>query len=326
MNPNFLSSQGRTRPPGRRGHHRAHGGRPDLRHRHAARRPVGGVDPRARRLPRRRAPSRTEPAASSRSSSSAWSSASVSASSTAPWWRCSGCPRWSSRSARSTSSRASRRSSSAAPASTPTSCPRPWWTSARRSSSGSRGSCGSASWLPRSAPGSCAPGDRAVTSTPWAATRRRPARRHPRTAPHDHGVHRLRRLRRACRSAVPLPVRGVDVNAGRGYELPVVAACVVGGVAHLRRLRHRRRCPARCDAAQGHRLGAQRPGGRRVLAAGVNGLLLLVAITADRLLSVRREKRALQGVGHEQRGAYRKLTWDKIVLLLVLLDGCGRAR
>ena len=90
---------------------------------------------------------------------------------------------------------------------------------------------------------------------------------------------------------------GVDVNAGRGYELPVVAACVVGGVL----------ISGGSGTVVGALLGAMllKSIGSALSALSVgefwqqaiNGMLLLVAITADRLLSVRREKRALQGVG-----------------------------
>jgi rhamnose transport system permease protein len=87
---------------------------------------------------------------------------------------------------------------------------------------------------------------------------------------------------------------GVDVNAGRGYELPVVAACVVGGVV----------ISGGSGTVYGALLGAMLlkaiGGSLSALQVGefwqqaVNGLLLLVAITADRLLSLRRERNAIR--------------------------------
>jgi len=87
---------------------------------------------------------------------------------------------------------------------------------------------------------------------------------------------------------------GVDVNAGRGYELPVVAACVVGGVV----------ISGGSGTVYGALLGAMLlkaiGGSLSALQVGefwqqaVNGLLLLIAITADRLLSIRRERAAIR--------------------------------
>jgi len=87
---------------------------------------------------------------------------------------------------------------------------------------------------------------------------------------------------------------GVDSNAGIGYELPVIAACVVGGVAIF----------GGVGTVVGALLGASllKTIGVALSALSVpefwqqaiNGLLLLVAIAADRLVSVRRERAARQ--------------------------------
>jgi rhamnose transport system permease protein len=83
---------------------------------------------------------------------------------------------------------------------------------------------------------------------------------------------------------------GVDANAGIGYELPVIAACVVGGVS----------IAGGSGTVLGALLGAMllKTIGVSLSALSVpefwqqaiNGLLLLVAIAADRLVSVRRER------------------------------------
>jgi rhamnose transport system permease protein len=83
---------------------------------------------------------------------------------------------------------------------------------------------------------------------------------------------------------------GVDSNAGIGYELPVIAACVVGGVNIF----------GGTGTAIGALLGAMllKTIGVSLSALSVpefwqlaiNGFLLLVAITADRLISLRRDR------------------------------------
>jgi rhamnose transport system permease protein len=85
---------------------------------------------------------------------------------------------------------------------------------------------------------------------------------------------------------------GVDSNAGIGYELPVIAACVVGGVS----------IAGGSGTVLGALLGAMllKTIGVSLSALSVpefwqqaiNGVLLLVAIAADRLVSVRRESAA----------------------------------
>ncbi|WP_198954893.1 ABC transporter permease [Kineosporia sp. R_H_3] len=85
---------------------------------------------------------------------------------------------------------------------------------------------------------------------------------------------------------------GVDSNAGIGYELPVVAACVVGGVNIF----------GGSGTVLGALLGAMllKTMGVSLSALSVpefwqqaiNGLLLLVAITADRVVLLRRERAA----------------------------------
>ncbi|WP_088286494.1 ABC transporter permease [Kineosporia sp. A_224] len=85
---------------------------------------------------------------------------------------------------------------------------------------------------------------------------------------------------------------GVDSNAGIGYELPVVAACVVGGVDIF----------GGSGTVLGALLGAMllKTMGVSLSALSVpefwqqaiNGLLLLVAITADRIVLLRRERSA----------------------------------
>jgi len=84
---------------------------------------------------------------------------------------------------------------------------------------------------------------------------------------------------------------GVDANAGLGYELPVVAACVVGGVNIF----------GGTGTVFGALLGAAllKTIGVSLSALSVpefwqqavNGLLLIVAIGADRLIAVRRARR-----------------------------------
>jgi rhamnose transport system permease protein len=85
---------------------------------------------------------------------------------------------------------------------------------------------------------------------------------------------------------------GVDANAGIGYELPVVAACVVGGVNIF----------GGSGTVLGALLGAMllKTMGVSLSALSVpefwqqaiNGLLLIVAITADRFVHLRRERAA----------------------------------
>jgi rhamnose transport system permease protein len=89
---------------------------------------------------------------------------------------------------------------------------------------------------------------------------------------------------------------GVDATAGIGYELPVVAACVVGGVTIF----------GGTGTVVGAVLGALllRSLGGSLSALSVpefwqqalNGVLLLVAITADRVISVRRERAAAKEI------------------------------
>jgi rhamnose transport system permease protein len=89
---------------------------------------------------------------------------------------------------------------------------------------------------------------------------------------------------------------GVDANAGIGYELSVVAACVVGGVTIF----------GGSGSITGALLGVlllnSIAGSLATLSVpefwqqAVNGLLLLLAITADRFLTVRREKQAAKEV------------------------------
>jgi len=84
---------------------------------------------------------------------------------------------------------------------------------------------------------------------------------------------------------------GVDANAGLGYELPVVAACVVGGVNIF----------GGSGTVLGALLGAMllKTIGVALSALSVpefwqqavNGLLLIVAIGADRLVALRRARR-----------------------------------
>ena len=83
---------------------------------------------------------------------------------------------------------------------------------------------------------------------------------------------------------------GVDANAGLGYELPVIAACVVGGVS----------IAGGSGTVLGAFIGALllRAIGGSLSALSVpefwqqavNGTLLLLAITADRIASKRRER------------------------------------
>ena len=83
---------------------------------------------------------------------------------------------------------------------------------------------------------------------------------------------------------------GVDANAGRGYELAVIAACVVGGVNIF----------GGSGTIIGALLGAMllRSIGFSLSALSipefwqqaVNGALLLVAISADRIVTLRRER------------------------------------
>jgi rhamnose transport system permease protein len=83
---------------------------------------------------------------------------------------------------------------------------------------------------------------------------------------------------------------GVDSNAGIGYELPVIAACVVGGVTIF----------GGAGTVAGALLGAMllKTIGVALSALSVpefwqqaiNGLLLLVAIAADRLVAVQRDR------------------------------------
>jgi rhamnose transport system permease protein len=83
---------------------------------------------------------------------------------------------------------------------------------------------------------------------------------------------------------------GVDANAGVGYELPVIAACVVGGVNIF----------GGVGSPVGAFLGAllltsiavslSALGVPEFWQQAINGLLLLVAITADRLVTLRRER------------------------------------
>lgn len=89
---------------------------------------------------------------------------------------------------------------------------------------------------------------------------------------------------------------GVDANAGIGYELAVVAACVVGGVTIF----------GGSGTIVGAVLGALllRALGGSLSALSVpefwqqatNGLLLLLAITADRFISLHRERAAAKEV------------------------------
>ena len=114
---------------------------------------------------------------------------------------------------------------------------------------------------------------------------------------------------------------GIDANAGLGYELPVIAACVVGGVSiaggngtvvgaligALVAPRHR-----------GLALGSQRP---EFWQQAVNGTLLLLAITADRV--------AQQPTREGRRAAGRLMSrvsfgWDKGVLVLLGADPARR--
>jgi rhamnose transport system permease protein len=83
---------------------------------------------------------------------------------------------------------------------------------------------------------------------------------------------------------------GVDANAGRGYELAVIAACVVGGVNIF----------GGSGTVVGALLGAMllRTIGFSLSALSipefwqqaVNGALLLVAISADRVVTIRRDR------------------------------------
>jgi len=85
---------------------------------------------------------------------------------------------------------------------------------------------------------------------------------------------------------------GVDSNAGIGYELPVIAACVVGGVNIF----------GGTGTAIGALFGAMLlktiAGSLAALSVpefwqqAINGLLLLVAIAADRVVSLRRDRAA----------------------------------
>jgi rhamnose transport system permease protein len=89
---------------------------------------------------------------------------------------------------------------------------------------------------------------------------------------------------------------GVDSNAGIGYELPVVAACVVGGVTIF----------GGAGTVVGALFGAlllrSLGGSLSALSVpefwqqAVNGVLLLVAITADRVITARRERAAAKQV------------------------------
>jgi len=89
---------------------------------------------------------------------------------------------------------------------------------------------------------------------------------------------------------------GIDANAGLGYELPVIAACVVGGVS----------IAGGNGTVVGALIGALllRAIGGSLSALGVpefwqqavNGTLLLLAITADRVASKRRERVAAREV------------------------------
>ena len=100
---------------------------------------------------------------------------------------------------------------------------------------------------------------------------------------------------------------GVDSNAGIGYELPVIAACVVGGVAIF----------GGVGTAVGALLGAMllKAIGVSLSALSVpefwqqaiNGLLLLVAISADRFVSLRRERTVRRGAQRASAPPARKV-------------------
>ena len=89
---------------------------------------------------------------------------------------------------------------------------------------------------------------------------------------------------------------GVDANAGVGYELPVIAACVVGGVNIF----------GGVGTPVGALFGATLLTSIAVALSAlnvpefwqqaINGFLLLLAITADRLVALQRERRSLQEV------------------------------
>lgn len=93
---------------------------------------------------------------------------------------------------------------------------------------------------------------------------------------------------------------GVDSNAGIGYELPVIAACVVGGVNIL----------GGSGSVVGALIGAMllKTMGVSLSALSVpefwqqaiNGLLLILAITADRIAHLRRERAARQEAAHHR--------------------------
>ena len=135
---------------------------------------------------------------------------------------------------------------------------------------------------------------------------------------------------------------GVDANAGIGYELPVVAACVVGGVNIF----------GGTGTVLGALLGAMllKTMGVSLSALSVpefwqqaiNGLLLLVAITADRFVFLRRERRQRRGGPARAAGGgeptprrstcrpaarrpteaarwSRWITWDRSVFALLVL-------
>jgi rhamnose transport system permease protein len=93
---------------------------------------------------------------------------------------------------------------------------------------------------------------------------------------------------------------GVDSNAGIGYELPVIAACVVGGVNII----------GGSGSVIGALLGAMLLKTMGVALSAlrvpefwqqaINGLLLILAITADRVVHLRRERAARQEAAHHR--------------------------
>ena len=101
-------------------------------------------------------------------------------------------------------------------------------------------------------------------------------------------LHRLRSLRRAGRPGrlhVPGRFGNITVTAAQGLELQVVAAVVVGGVQHLRRLRlDDRRAPRRLLIEILQQSLLRWAAISEFVRDAILGLLILIAVTADTII------------------------------------------
>ena len=113
--------------------------------------------------------------------------------------------------------------------------------------------------------------------------RRRDARRHPDRQARVHSVRDQRGLAGLAGVLWAARYGTIDSTAGTGYELQVIAAVVVGGVAIFGGSGTRRRRRARGAAAEHDQLVALRARHLGLLGPGDRGLLLLAAITLDRV-------------------------------------------